>query len=336
MTARILLASAAALAAGCGSQFTCGEGTEPKNDPATGEVVCTAKGVAKTDITCDPGSATVVGGICVGDPTKFPTCGPGTTLDPKTNTCIGSGPVVPCTQLPACPPQKGKLAVHGFITHLADGKCAAKEPVEARAYDPLAFLSNPNGTTPQQTVTVGDDGSYCLDSLVDPGAHLIAIAVTDSGGGTTYMLAGVGLSGIAAGQSYRADAFVVEKTLVGTWDTQAGLSAGKLENDGVYVARFLDQAAVAGDDSMGKPVAGVKLQMNQADAPGAFYFKGDLMTIDKSAMGTDATGTALQDVPAMPMPPNLYGGVGGNITWEQAPGGSTKGVVFINKFHPMM
>lgn len=335
MTARLLLAAAALAGASCSSQIVCGKGTEPKNDPMTGQVVCTSNGVAQMEVTCDPSSATIVGGICVGDPNKFPHCGPGTVLDEQTMECKSTGPLEPCKQLSSCPAKMGKFAVHGFVLHLADGKCSVKEPVEVRGYDPLAFLSNPAGTMPLQVTTVGDDGSYCLDSLTS-GTGLVAIAVTDTNGGTTYMLGGVGLNNVAPGGSYRADAYLVERSLVATWDTQAGLSPGTLENSGVYFARFLDKPAVNGDDSAAMPLPGVKLLMNSMPAPGTFYFKGDLMTIDKSATMTDATGAALQNVPAMPPPPNTYGAMGANITWESAPGGSTKDVVFVNKFHPMM
>jgi hypothetical protein len=328
------IASLALLLAGCSGQTTCGEGTEARFDPGTGNTVCTGK-LPQMFVQCDPATASVIGGVCQGDPKKFPSCGDGTMLDPMSNTCV---PTMTGTPIPKpCPPQAGKFSVKGVLSHLADGKFATGEMVEVRIYNPLAFLSNPTGTMPQ-AVQVTGDATYCFDSLVDQsGQGLLAIAVTDPMGPVQWTIAGVGAQGVAPGNTYRVDAYIVEKSLVATWDTQAGLSGtGTFEAKGAYFARFLDMPLAM--EANAKPVAGVQLDQGLGLAPNVYYFKGDLMTIDKTAMATDAMTGAVVQLTAGTL--TSYSGEGGMVggmipNWESFPGASTGGVVFIQKFHPM-
>ena len=67
-----------------------------------------------------------------------------------------------------------------------------------------------------------------------------------------------------------------------------------------------------------------------ASAPNQYFFKGDLLNIDKSATATDWTGPP-DGVPNSNL--TSYTGTGGpcgnNITWETAFGTSAPGVVFV-------
>jgi hypothetical protein len=321
--------------AGCTS-IVCGENTEPKFDPSTGTTTCTGK-IPTKYVQCDPNSTKVEGGICVGDPDKFPHCGAGTMIDPSM-ACVpmqGSCGHTP----PSCVAKPGKFAINGLITHLKDGKFTDGEMVEVRVYDPLAFLKN-TATPPQATLTTMNSG-YCFDSLVDTGGQgLIAIAVTDPGG-TNWTLGGVGQNNVTPGNLYRVDAYVIEKTLVAQWDTSAGLAGmNTFEAVGGYVVRFFDKPRLMGgaEDPTEKPVAGVQLVAGfVGTATDAYYFKGDLLTIDKTATATDGvTGTVVQRTSGLTP---VFSGKGGMVngmapTWERFPGGSTAGVVFVQTLHP--
>jgi hypothetical protein len=326
----LLTALLPATGAGCGG-VTCGSGTSARTTKdGTTECVPTNVGTAGK---CDPATTLEMSGICVADPSKATKCGPGTKLDMMSNTCLptgGTGPV-----LKPCPHAANKFSVNGIISHLKDGAFATGEVVEVRVYDPLAFLADPKGTMPQKTVMTMDS-TYCFTDLVDSGgAGLIAVAVTDPGGPTNWLLAGVGAQNVAPGNDFRADAYIVEKTLVAGWDLQAGLAADAFESSGAYVGIFVDKPV--GMDDGAKPVADVVLQMGAGDAPDSYFFKDSFNTIDKAQKATDGmTGGVVQKV-SSPNPTN-YSGRGGVVNampaaWETVLGASTAGVVFVQKFH---
>ena len=321
--------------AGCTS-VVCGEGTESKFDPNSGATTCTGK-IPDHYVQCDPNTTRIEGGVCVGDPAKFPHCGLGTMQD-ATLSCVP----LPSTcghMPPTCTPQPGKFAVAGVITHFKDGKFADGEMVEVRAYDPIAFIKN-TSVAPQQKVTT-TNSTYCLDDLSDTsGQGLIAIAITDPGN-VNWMLAGVGQNSVAPKNTYRVDGYIIEKSLIAAWDAQAGLSGmDTLEAVGAYVARFFDKPRLVGvgEDPTEKGVAGVSLIAGFSVASDAYYFKGDLSTIDKSAMLTDgATGSVVERTAGLT--PFFTGKMatpdgGAPINWERFPGGSAPGVVFVQTFHP--
>ncbi len=337
MTSRapLLLLLALALAhAGC-SSTVCGDGTESKFDPSTGVTICTSK-IAQAGVQCDPTTTKLQGGMCVADATRFPHCGAGTTLD-QTMACVpmmGSCGKTP----PACPPKPGKFSVAGLITHLNGGKFADGETIEVRVYDPLAFLRDTS--SPPEAMLTTTDSTYCFDSLTDAGGQgLLAIAFTDASG-TTYALAGVGLNSVAAGGTFRADGYLIEKTLVAQWDTGAALSGmNTFEAVGAYVVRFFDKPRLPGgaEDPSEKPVGGVTLTGITGPISDAYYFKDDLATVDKSAMATDAaTGAVVARTSGLTP---VFTGKGGMVNgampdWERVPGGSTAGVVFVQTLHP--
>lgn len=320
--------------AGC-VNVVCGEGTEAKFNQDTGATTCTGK-IPDKYVQCDPNTTKIEGGICVGDPAKFPHCGMGTMQDaslaclPLPSTC-GHVP-------PTCTPQPGKFAVAGVITHLKDGKFADGEMVEVRAYEPTSFIKNTS--VPPQQVVVTMNSTFCLDNLSDTGGQgLIAIAITDPGH-VNWMLAGVGQNNVAPKNTYRVDGYIIEKSLVASWDVQAGLSGmNTFEAVGAYVGRFFDKPRVVGggEDPTEKGVAGVQLYAGFSAASDSYYFKGDLLTIDKSAMLTDgATGSVVERTTDItPGFTGKMGMIGGMpVNWERFPGGSAAGVVFVQTFHP--
>lgn len=322
-----LCAGALALPAGCDG-LVCGPGTEKKVD-ALGHPACVLPSATDTPCNADAG-AVLVGGVCVGDKNKFPTCGPGTRLDVASNQCLPDV-IVPCMTPPSCTAgdKNTGFCVHGVVRYLKDDSCTAPKTLEVRAYEPFSFLSDPKNAKPIAVSMTDANGGYKFGNLArnDFGQGIVAIAVVDPGGPSTYVLSGSGAANVSNGNEYRVDPFAVEATLVASWDTQAGLAGnGTFEVNGAYLARFYLDAA----ETM--PAAGVKLTESGMPAT-AFYFKGALTTIDKTLMATDASGAAILKPIGLP----TFSGTGGGVAkWEGVQGASTAGVVFIQKFHPAM
>ena len=330
-----------AFAFGCSAGITCGAGTVQKTDDQ-GNQTCVAPSAA--GIPCDAadgGTAHLVGDVCVGDPAHFPMCGSGTHLDKASNSCLPDANADPC-KAPPCtagdtggPPMGMGFCVNGVVRYLKDDSCTAGKVFEVRAYDPFAFLADPKNAMPSQVVMTDANGGYKLSNIVDmTGQKLVAIAVidpADANGKHTFILAGSGAQNVMGGGSYRVDLSAIELGLVAMWDAQAGLNgAESFESVGGYLARFYTGA----DEKM--RAAGVQLTFEVKPAPKTFYFKGNVSTIDTSLMATDAaTGTALQRVEASGKL-GFYSGLGGGVTWEKAPGASVPGVIFVQRFHPMM
>jgi hypothetical protein len=70
---------------------------------------------------------------------------------------------------------------------------------------------------------------------------------------------------------------------------------------------------------------------------GVRYFGASLTTVDGTLTATGASGAALV---AAPSGIHTFGGMGGSVagaapSWPTLPGGSTVGVVFITRFHPL-
>lgn len=312
----VVVSSAALLAGGC-SDITCGEGTVAHLNTTTGATECVLPD-SKVGIPCDPQTAKVEGGVCKG----VVECGAGTVLEPVSRKCVPSGTTTGKMCMATQP--AGAFCVFGSIGFLKTGMSAKGTSLEVRGYDPLAFLSDPKGAMPQAKMTT-DDGTYALDGLKDTsGQALIAIAVSDASG-QTYILAGSGQDKVQAGQQYKVDLVAIERTLVATWDQQAGYSgADTFEGRGAYLARFVDGS--------GKPAAGVTLTFNGQAATDTWYFKGDFSTLDKNQTSTDAaTGAAIQRV--TPGSLGNYGGMGGG-TWPAVLGASVPDVVFVTTFRP--
>lgn len=323
----LLTALAALVGAGC-SSLECGPGTVEKVDPATGRAQCVA--ASATSIPCDvDGGAQIVGGVCQGDPGKFPTCGAGTVLDPASGTCVATDDGS-TTRPPPCPtPDANHICVNGVVRFLVDGNYTAGTTFEVRAYDPIAFLFMPDTTAPLATTTTDAKGTYVLPNLSPPGTGLIAVAVIDPGTNHQYALSAAGAKDLQGGKSYQVDPYAVPASVVAGWDTQAGYGgADGFVGKGAYVALFM-----SGPGDSAHPVEGVTLTFGNMPAPDRFYFGSDRATLDSSLTATGAaTGSAVQRV--TPGMLGSYSGSGGGITWEQVLGSSTSGVVFVQRFQP--
>ena len=283
-----LAAFAALAAAGCDT-LVCGPGQLKKFDDASGRPQCVEPSAKDTPCDVDAG-ALLVGGVCVGDKNKFPSCGPGTKLDPTSNQCLPDV-VAPCSTAPPCAAadKANGFCVRGVVRYLKDDTCTAGKTFEVRAYDPLQFLSDPKNAKPQLVTMTDATGGYKLGNLVDQsGQALVAIAVTDPGGPSMYILSGSGARNVSKGNEYRVDPFAIETSLVAAWDTQVGLAGNNtFEMTGAYLARYYTSA----DET--KAVSGVKLTYAGMTPANTYYFKGSLATLDKTLTATDAVGAAI-------------------------------------------
>ena len=154
---------ALALAASSCGQTVCSDGTVSRFNAASGDTECVAPS-ATAGVQCDTASGSKIeGGVCKPDPSKFPSCGPGTVLDKGSNQCIATSTGQPVPKACANPQPAGTFCVNGVIRLLKNGQFATGVKLEVRAYDPIAFLFGMN-VQPQVT-TPSDDGSYVLNGV---------------------------------------------------------------------------------------------------------------------------------------------------------------------------
>jgi hypothetical protein len=312
---------------------TCGKDTVQHQKP-NGELECLPVALTAAGIDCDvDAGARIVAGHCV----SAISCGPNTTL--MNGQCIGTGGGGMRGTPQACPtPAAGRICVTGVIRHLVDNtNLAVGEKVRVRVYDPLKFLQNPTMAQPlTMTADQETDDTYFFPDLPAPSLGLIAVGVSDSAAAAVPTLQITGSGAIVqGGKGYRVDAYVTPQSLVQMWTTAAG-GGVDYNAQGAYVVRYFqdpgsDPTMLIANETM--PVAGVQVVQDAVVSTRAKYFSGNLMTLG-TGTSTDATtgaailtGTGDQSTPA-------FSGMGGNIDWQTHLGNSTKGVVFVDRFHP--
>lgn len=332
LTASLILAVAGATAgSGCNSA-TCGPGTKQVQEK-NGSLRCVPvdQPAELTDCDVDGGNVEIVAGKCV---SKI-TCDPATTqFDPATNTCVGIGTVTGCA--PCGTPAANKMCVSGKIwDFLSNTELAAgQRNLRVSVWDPFAFLADANAP-PLGEIAATDKGCYTIDNLDVPTAGLIAVGVQDPAGtaSPTLALAGVGLP-VTQGKSFKLDAFVLERSTVTGWEAQSGQSYA----NGAYVALYVNSPVESGttvDNSTTGFTAGVQVKENGVTPASTKYFGANRATIDGAASQTSAVGGGIVAVTRGAI--RTYSGTGGTCgsgacKWEARPGGSTSGVIFINRF----
>ena len=325
------LAIACLLAGGCTS-LVCGKGTKQVQNQTTGNLECQpADAIGPTPCVDDADAGTViVGGRCVAaikcDPaTTHPVLQPDGTIECVRN--MNAGKV--CST-----PAAGTLCVQGIIRDFVSNAPIANLPVAL--YDPIAFLSNPSAATPQPngTDTTDATGAYVMNNVPVPGANLIALASPDPRApASMWYVAGAGAQ-VTANQQYKLDGTAVTRTVVSGWSTMAGIDYSR---GAEVLCFFMDASRATTFDFSAyetQPVAGA-----QAANPGpplmaiatAKYYSG---TLDQIGSGTATTplGCGIVAISAL----TAFTGVGpAAMKWEVHPGGSTAGVIFFDRFHPM-
>lgn len=312
----------AVAASGCNNP-TCGPGTKQVQQK-DGTVQCVQADAQPDAIPCDvDAGATIVGGHCV----SAISCGPNTML--VNGQCIGTGMGGGVPQCPA--PPAGTFCINGALVNFQDNS-TAMDNVDVSVWDATVLVS---GGAPIDHNTFSG-GGYVLNGLTPPPLGLIAVVVSDPDGNrmnTTYINCAVGDQGIAAGQKYRADAYVLKKSVA---DSITGFDYA---TGGQYVAKYYSDARpvqtdleVANDKN---PVMGVQLVENGGANPaGTKYFNATMTAFDGALTATGASGAATVAAPVAGSFPT-FSGMGGGIMWETQPGGSKAGLVFVTRFHKM-
>lgn len=316
--------AAAALAvapAGC-SSLSCGKGTTPSQQP-DGTIACFPVDEPATGIDCDvDGGATIVGGHCV----SGIRCGAGTTLVNGQCIATGNGGGFVCAT-----PSPGKACVSGALVDFLDNS-PSTEMVHVALVDPSSYLM---GGPP--LAQLDTSGGYVFQDFTPPTLGLIAIIVTNPAGQTSFTTTGTGDQGVVAGVSYIVDGYVLHKSVSDGWKPAIDVDA-----TGAFVAKFYRDAKPANTTVQVKetmPVAGVQITQNGGVVGSAKYFDTSLTTLSTTATATTAIGAAIIPAPDLSAGVPTFSGQGPSsmpITWEQLPGGSLKGAVFVDRFHPSM
>ncbi|MFN0253358.1 MAG: hypothetical protein ACKV2T_41190 [Kofleriaceae bacterium] len=354
----ILLLAVLAPIAGVGCKTTeCAEGTIERNGSCEPAEVVVSPG--------ECGAFTVLQGTqCV--PQFPPTeCDPSTTqpeVDPATGvtSCVGIAGGGGCTAPLPCPaPTAGKQTLCGRMYNFEDGelfqaanatgaRCTFSPPaadgpcsVGMRAYDAIAFASNPQGAMPRPTADfyMDDCGRFRLTDIDNPGSPFLGLAIDDAnpanaGPGGSTNIVGIATSITTNGTAINnLEGYVVPVSTTTKWQTTGGPSL----TDGYYAAiyrqrrtGFLTQAGVTALKLPGM----VPTPLPNND----FYFRATDVTrenVDVALNGTGANGTVL--ITAASLADTAYTGTGGlppECRFVPAPGVTISGVVFISIFRP--
>ena len=343
----VLLILLAPLPASCKS-VDCGDGTTERDGhcvPAT-ETVATA--------LCGPFTE-LHGNQC--EPVFPPTQCDLATTEPDVDemgvtTCVGTG-AGGCAAKLACPaPTSGKQTICGqfydFETNqpfaqpgamgaaCTAGATTGPCSLGIKAFDAVAFASNPLGTAPLTTgaVYIDDCGRYKVPEITLPAGPFVALATAGSGGTTNPV--GVATPKGANTATKDFEAFIVRKATTDGWGTTPSLGAG------IYAAVYRGHRT--GSDL----VAGVTLTIAPMSNPTAmtsdptrdFYFVAgstNRTTLDGAAgaSSTRDNGTALLSGANLG---EVYSGAGGGLPasciWEVHAGAALPGAVFIQIFRP--
>lgn len=321
----VALAVAVAATSSCNSPI-CGAGTKQVQQ-ADGTLKCELAD-STSGPPCDvDGGASIVGGRCV----SAISCGAGTKLNPVTNQCESSGGGGTVCSAPT----SGNFCINGTLLNFVDNTPNTTAQVHVSIYNALDLL---NGGGP---LDKGDfTGSYLFPNVPAPSLGLIAIVVGDANGmNTTFVNCASGDQGIANGNKYHVDAFVLPRTVTDMWKTQ-GID---IATGGAYVAKFFNDPKPPSTNLVANethPVAGVTLLKDGAAAAGAKYFGASLTMFDGTLTATNATtGAAIVASPVVGGAFPTFSGMGPTampITWESEAGGSAAGLVVVSRFHPNM
>lgn len=310
---RISLLSVLAVAAllpgaGC-KDVECGDGTIERDG------ACEPADEVIGDARCGPFTM-LVGDACV--PVHEPTtCGPGTVRETDAQTGLGTckpdgGGGGGCGAPIACPDPTdgGKQTIcgqlHDFETgepFAADGatgaRCAAGATtgpcaLAIRAFDAIAFASNPGAATPLavEDTYLDDCGRYRLQHITPPANPFVGLGIDDAApamAGPAGVTNTIGLATPrAVGAATKAlEAFIATKATTDAWTA----SGGPPLSGGIYAMVFRAR-------SEGAALApGVTATRLGSPAPASDHYLGGCSSlrtsVDAAASATGGTGTAL-------------------------------------------
>jgi hypothetical protein len=352
-------------ATGC-KQLECAEGTIERDG------ACEPANTMTDEGKCGPFTE-LQGDRCV--PVFPPTqCEPGTTVedvDPETGviTCKGTGMGGGCDSSIACPTPTGatKQTICGrifdfekgdqtmvaarFQAAMANGtNCNPNMPatsgpcaLEIRAYDAIAFATNPATATPLPVggVTIDDCGRYKVENIETNGTGpFIGLGFDDAGafanpaGVTVTAAVTTGKQAMTATKDL--EAYIIKGATAGTWQS----SGGPALSGGIYGLVFRKHKPGTPQDAAEPyaPQSGVTVtKMGNTVPSNDFYFQSALVdrtTIDPAATATGMNGTAL--VTNASVNDSVVwagqGGLGTGCRWELHAGASLPGIVYIQVY----
>jgi hypothetical protein len=305
---------------------SCGPGTTQKQQ-SDGTLKCVPVDSPEQVTPCDvdAGNVVIVGGKCV----SAVQCDPGTTMNVN-GICVGTGggggPM--CGAI-----MPGKACVQGTIFDFTSNAKNTVSPLHVDLYDPITLLSG--GAPLASTDLATDGGAYAFQNFTPPGLGLIVI-LTGRTNTTTMVATATGAQGISGGNKYTVDAYSLKQSDAAGWGFDITTGGG-------YIAKFYKDPKPAANlliNNETMKVAGVTLTKDGPPAAGAKYFNDTLTAIDPALTVTGTSGVAIvaSPIPTGGMFP-VFSGTGPTaapITWEQLPGGSAAGLVFVTRFHPNM
>lgn len=302
---------------------SCGPGTVQQQQ-TDGTLKCVAVDVPMQLTPCDTdgGNAVIVGGKCV----SAIQCDPNTTMN-ENGICVGTS-----TGMKTChAPMPGTICVSGAVLDFKTETTNTIAPLHVELYDPLALLMG--GAALATTDLATDGGSYVFQDAPPSPTGLIIVLTGRTN--ANMILAGTGAQGISTGNSYRVDAYAIQKADSDTWGFD-------IATGGAQIARYFSDMKPAPNLLVANektPVTGVILTENgSTTAPaGTKYFNAGLTAIDPTLTATGASGTAIVAAPVMGSNFPTFSGSGPTampIAWETLPGGSAAGLVVITRFHP--
>jgi hypothetical protein len=316
-----------AMTAGSGcNNAKCGPGTQ-KSQAANGDVICVPVAVTQGTTICDADGGVTLedGNHCV----ATLMCGPGTKLDPATQTCLPVAQMAheprPCTT-----PAAGHICVNGTVRNFVDGSFLSGQTVAITFYDADSFFGSPSSAPALATVD-GVTDTFMTADIPTP-MHVMAVVHDASGAPATYQPTAIALTAGMDGQSLRLDAYAISKAEYAAWSLPATyLSKGPI------VYRFFNDApppANARTPVETHPIAGVMLTQDGATSGNnARYFGATLATTDVAATATGASGAVITFPNKTLDNFSGTGGTGGTFTWEGHSGIPVYNIVQIDFLH---
>lgn len=215
----------------------------------------------------------------------------------------------------------GTFAVCGTLHDVETGE-PLRTALDVRAYDAVAFASNPDAATPLSARSIVADASGRFH-VVDAAVPTLGTALITSGAAsaTDHVLSGTSMP--VAGGDRLTDAWLpaLRRSTVDAWTSSAAIYAtGTFADSGAVLSVFI------GDDG---PAAGVEAVVPSPDT--SFYFdaaSSAIVDVDPTATHTGADGAALTIRTGL----DNHSGQGGEpagCEWPSALAASVPGLVWV-------
>ncbi|HEY0255694.1 MAG TPA: hypothetical protein VGC41_29395, partial [Kofleriaceae bacterium] len=214
--------------------------------------------------------------------------------------------------------------------------------------DAVAYAGAPTTTAPLATgsVYIDDCGRYRVPDISVPSNPFIALGFDDAGQpfGPTGVTVTSGVATFAAADTKLAnfEAFVVDQTTVGTWQTTSNgnVSLANGIYAGIFRTHTCDADGMCAGDAFATSSGVTFTKSGNPQTGNDDYFMNEAtrLHIDPAASSTTMNGTVLYKG-AMVTDSLIYSGTGGitdttNCAWEQHAAANVPGLVFMQIYRP--